>query len=103
MKLVPVIAQSNALQCDLLVNIKLFDRPEVTWNVSQYSDIFECLNEDFEIDERYKVISDKLEFISTSSKFYMESRHSFKSEISEYLIIGLIFTEIMIAVFHEYK
>jgi uncharacterized Rmd1/YagE family protein len=49
----------------------------------------------------FKVVSDKLEFISSSSKFYMESRHSKKSEIGEILIIILIATEIIIAVVHH--
>lgn len=100
--LIPVIAQANAMQCDVLLNLKLFEQPNLVWNVAQYSDMYERLNDDFEIDERYQLMTEKLEFISNSSKFYMETRHSGKSEIAEILIIILIMTEVTIALFHNY-
>jgi uncharacterized Rmd1/YagE family protein len=100
--LIPVIAQSNALQMDVLLNLKLFEQPDLVWNVSQYADMFERLNEDFEIDDRYKLMTEKLEFISNSSKFYMETRHSRKSEYAEILIIILIMTEVLIAILNKH-
>jgi uncharacterized Rmd1/YagE family protein len=46
-------------------------------------------------------MNEKFEFISNTASHFIESRHSKKAEISEYLVILLIFTEVCIATIHH--
>jgi uncharacterized Rmd1/YagE family protein len=95
--LIPLIAQGNALKCDLLLNVRLLERPEISWNYEQYDRIFGLLNREFEIDERFTNLEKKLDFIQMNTQFYMELQHSVKSERAEWLIIILIMTEVLLA------
>jgi uncharacterized Rmd1/YagE family protein len=97
--LIPLIAQGNALKCDLLLNVRLLERPEISWNFEQYDKIFGLLNREFEIDERFTNLEKKLDFIQMNTQFYMELQHSVKSERAEWLIIILIMTEVLLALF----
>jgi uncharacterized Rmd1/YagE family protein len=96
---IPLIAQGNALKCDLLLNVRLLERPEISWNYEQYDRIYGLLSGEFEIDERFDSLDKKLDFIQGNTQFYMELQHSVKSERSEWLIILLILTEVILAIF----
>ncbi|KAL0484261.1 DUF155 domain-containing protein, partial [Acrasis kona] len=96
-RLVPLIAESNALKCDLLINVRLLERPEISWNFEQYDQVLDVLNREFEIGERYQNVDKKLDFIQINTQFFMELQHSRKSENAENLIIILICVEVLLA------
>ncbi len=100
-RLVPVFANANALKCDLLLSVRLLERPDVTWAYQHYDQIYEMLQAEFEIQNRFEHLDMKLDFIQQNNMFYMELQHSRKSETSEWLIIILIATEIIIALIHH--
>ncbi len=96
-KLAPAIALGNELKCDLLLNVRLFEKPESSWNREEYDVVYRTLNDEFEIEARYKGIEKQLDFIQQNSQFYLELRHSEKMNIYNWLIIILIATEIVVA------
>jgi len=102
-RLVPVFANANGLKCDLLLSVRLLERPDVTWAFQHYDQIYEMLQSEFEIQNRFEHLEKKLDFIQQNNMFYMELQHSRKSETSEWLIIILIATEICIALIHHYR
>jgi uncharacterized Rmd1/YagE family protein len=102
-KMIPVIAQGNELKCDLLLNVRIFDRPPESWEYDQYDTVYETLSSEFEIDERYMQLEKKLDFVQENTQFFMELQQSKKTERQEWLIIILIFTEIMIAIAHHWE
>ncbi len=103
MNLIPNIAQGNALRCDLLLNVRLFDRLQISWDWDDYDDLYDLLVTEFEISDRYELLEKKLNFIQENTQFYMELRHSKKSERAEWLIIILITMEVLLAIFHHYQ
>jgi uncharacterized Rmd1/YagE family protein len=96
-KLTPVIALGNELKRDLLLNVRLLEKPEASWDNEDYDAVFRTLSDEFEIDARYRGIEKQLDFIQQGAVFYLELRHSEKMNIYNWLIIILIATEIVIA------
>jgi uncharacterized Rmd1/YagE family protein len=99
--LIPVFAHANGLKCDLLLSVRLLERPDVTWLWHRYDQLYDLLQDEFEIEDRFTHLEKGLDFIQQNNMFYMELQHSKKSERAEWLIIILIATEICIALIHH--
>lgn len=99
--LIPVFAHANGLKCDLLLSVRLLERPDVTWIWHRYDQLYDLLQDEFEIQDRFTHLEKGLDFIQENNMFYMELQHSRKSERAEWLIIILIATEICIALIHH--
>ncbi|KAL9649565.1 hypothetical protein ABK040_003243 [Willaertia magna] len=99
-ELLPVIALGNELKCELLLNVKLLEKPEVTWSYPHYDVLYDSLYKEFEINQRMQTMESKLSFIQENTGFFLELAHSLKSERAEILIILLISTEIILSFLH---
>ncbi len=89
-----VIAQNNSLFIDMVSKLGLKDRSDtVAWNYTQYDAVYQGMRDEFLIDERFDDIEFKLNLIQQNTKFFLEVMHQNKTNLLEWIIIGLIAVE----------
>jgi len=89
-----VIAQNNSLFIDMVSKLGLKDRSDtVAWNYTQYDAVYQGMRDEFLIDERFDDIEFKLNLIQQNTKFFLEVMHQNKTNLLEWIIIGLIALE----------
>jgi len=79
----------------VLKNLALFDKPAETWESEQLEDLYQGLQDFFDIAERQEVLGTKLDFISENTRMLFEVLSSRKSHYLEWIVIILIALEIV--------
>lgn len=79
----------------VLNNVALFDKPAETWDSEAIEDLYQELQDFFDIGERQEVLSTKLDFISENTRIVFEVLSSRKSHYLEWIVIILIGIEIV--------
>lgn len=83
----------------LIVNqLAMLDKPEITWDFGDLDQFFNQLIEEYEINERYKILNQKLEMIFRDVEFIMNYIDSKKNLWLEVIIVILIVIEIVLFV-----
>jgi uncharacterized Rmd1/YagE family protein len=91
-----LVAANNTVITNVLTKLGIFEGSDAAWENQDYSDTFELLRKDFEIDNRFKDLSLKLEHVKDNARFFLEILHNNKSTKLEWIIIILIAAEIFI-------
>ena len=91
-----LIATNNTVITNVLSKLGIFEGSDAAWENQDYSDTWEILRKDFELDNRYKDIALKLDIVKDNTRFFLEILHNKKSTKLEWTIIILIAAEIMI-------
>lgn len=91
-----LVASNNTVITNVLSKLGIFEGSDAAWENQDYSDTFELLRKDFEIDNRFKDLSLKLEHVKDNARFFLEILHNNKSTKLEWTIIILIGAEIII-------
>jgi required for meiotic nuclear division protein 1 len=79
----------------VLNNVALFDKPAETWQSKAIKDLYQGLQDFFDIAERQEVLATKLDFISENTRMLFEVLSSRKSHYLEWIVIILIAVEIV--------
>lgn len=79
----------------VLNNVALFDKPAETWQSEAIEDLYQGMQDFFDIAERQEVLSTKLDFISENTRMLFEVLSSRKSHYLEWIVIILIAVEIV--------
>jgi uncharacterized Rmd1/YagE family protein len=79
----------------VLNNLALFDKPAETWDSESLEDLYREMQDFFDIAERQEVLSTKLDFINENTRMLLEVLSSRKSHYLEWIVIILIFIEII--------
>lgn len=83
----------------LIVNqLAMLDKPEITWDFGDLDQFFNQLIEEYEINERYKILNQKLEMIFRDVEFIMNYIDAKKNLWLEVTIVILIVIEIVLFV-----
>jgi required for meiotic nuclear division protein 1 len=85
----------------VLTNLALFDKPAETWDSETIEDLYQGLQDFFDIAERQDVLAAKLDFISENTRVLFEVLSSRKSHYLEWIVIILIGVEIVGFGFYE--
>ena len=85
----------------VLTNVALFDKPAETWESESIEDLYQGMQDFFDIAERQEVLAAKLDFISENTRMLFEVLSSRKSHYLEWIIIILIAVEIVGLSFYE--
>jgi len=91
-----LVALNNTLFTDVIAKIGILERSNTAWKYLQYADIWEGLQDEFEIRDRFWKIEFKLNLIQQNSKFFLEVLATDKSNTLEWIIILLISIEILV-------
>lgn len=82
-----------------LSQMALLDRPDITWEDMNLSRFYDELADEYEIDDRYDILKEKLEIIFRNSEFILGFIESKRSMLLEVTIIILIMIEIVIFIY----
>lgn len=97
-----LVAENNKLLTDVITKIGILDRFTVAWNQARYSTLYESLRSEFELAERFKHVDFKLGHIHNFLRFFLDLQNTQKSTRLEWIIISLIFIEVLISVQAHY-
>jgi required for meiotic nuclear division protein 1 len=79
----------------VLCNVALFDKPAETWESESIEDLYQAMQDFFDIAERQEVLATKLDFISENTRMLFDVLSSRKSHYLEWIVIVLIAVEIV--------
>jgi Uncharacterised ACR, YagE family COG1723 len=87
----------------MLSGLRTTMRPGMTaWNEDRYTQLHELLWEEFDLDERYEELQEKLEYIDDAIRYSLDVAKDAKSLFLERVIVLLIFAELsMTTLSHE--
>ena len=91
-----LVALNNTLFTDVIAKIGLLERSETAWRSQEYTQIWEGLREEFEVEDRFEKIEFKLNLVQLNTKFFLEVLANQKSNTLEWIIIVLISLEIIV-------
>ncbi|KAI5076658.1 hypothetical protein GOP47_0008723 [Adiantum capillus-veneris] len=98
-ELFQLVASANTTLTDLVLRVRLLDRSESAWRDSRYASIWEYLQEEFEMIDRFENMNFKLKTIQRSVEFFLEVQQNKKSAAMEWLIIILISCELSVSLY----
>ncbi|MCO5586214.1 hypothetical protein L7F22_040153 [Adiantum nelumboides] len=98
-ELFQLVASANTTLTDLVLRVRLLDRSESAWRDSRYASIWEYLQEEFEMIDRFENMNFKLKTIQRSVEFFLEVQQNKKSANMEWLIIILISCELSVSLY----
>jgi uncharacterized Rmd1/YagE family protein len=93
-----LIATNNTVITNVLSKLGIFEGSDAAWENADYFVTWEALRKDFEIDNRFRDLSLKLDIIKENTQFFLEMAHNQKSTKLEWTIIVLIAVEIAISI-----
>ncbi len=95
-KLVKLIASNNTVIMSVISKMGIFEGSDAAWDDPDAWETWDGLRRDFELDDRFKDLSLKLEVVKENTKFFLDILHNEKSKKLEWIIIILISAEIVI-------
>lgn len=81
-----------------LAYIMILDKPDITWVSSTASDFYDQMTEFFELNDRYKILKSKTEILYNIMDGFSTISHSIRGLFVEWVIVILIFIEIILTV-----
>lgn len=87
-----------SVEHELAYNISVLDDPDIVWDGGgKIEALYASLKREFDLVDRIRVIQQKVSIISRSSTFVLGRLESQRSNMLEWIIILLIFSEIVLA------
>lgn len=92
------IGETLLMRTGMVGRVEVREKPEITWDDPALDRLYERLAHEFELTDRDRALSRKLELVSDVAETYLELFHTRKSVRLEWYIIILIAVEIVIIV-----
>ncbi|CAL0308082.1 unnamed protein product [Lupinus luteus] len=99
-KLLQLVGKANSHLADVILKVGLFERSEIAWRDAKYAQIYEYLQEEYEVAQRFGNLDFKLKFVEHNIHFLQEVLQNRKSDFLEWCIICLLSIENVIS-FYE--
>ncbi len=88
-----------AVEHELAYALSAFDEPDIVWDGGKrIEELYKNLKREFDLEDRIKIIQQKVSIISRSSTFVISRIEGQRSQILEWIIILLILLEILLVV-----
>ncbi|WP_336775703.1 RMD1 family protein [Paenibacillus sp. MMO-58] len=78
--------------------IMILDKPDITWSSSQAGEFYDSMLEFFELNDRYKILKSKTEFLHHIMEGFSTISHSIRGLFVEWIIVILIVIEVILTV-----
>ncbi|WP_435168908.1 RMD1 family protein [Paenibacillus glycanilyticus] len=78
--------------------IMILDKPDITWSSSQAGEFYDNMLEFFELNDRYKILKSKTEFLHHIMEGFSTISHSIRGLFVEWIIVILIVIEVILTV-----
>jgi len=97
-QLYKLIASNSTIYATVLSKLGIFEGCDSAWESASNRETWEGLRKEFEVDQRFKDLSMKLDIVHSNSRFFLEMLQNQHSNKLEWIIIVLIGAEIIIGV-----
>eukprot|EP00596_Hydrurales_sp_CCMP1899_P010276 CAMPEP_0119038788 /NCGR_PEP_ID=MMETSP1177-20130426/7913_1 /TAXON_ID=2985 /ORGANISM="Ochromonas sp, Strain CCMP1899" /LENGTH=333 /DNA_ID=CAMNT_0007001819 /DNA_START=126 /DNA_END=1124 /DNA_ORIENTATION=- len=74
-----LVASNNTVITNLLSKLGIFEGSDAAWENADYYTTWEALRNDFELDNRFRDLSLKLDMVKDNAKYFLEMAHNNKS------------------------
>ncbi|SFE81173.1 Uncharacterized protein, Rmd1/YagE family [Paenibacillus catalpae] len=78
--------------------IMILDKPDITWSSSHAGEFYDSMLEFFELNDRYKILKSKTEFLHHIMEGFSTISHSIRGLFVEWIIVILIIIEVVLTV-----
>jgi uncharacterized Rmd1/YagE family protein len=93
-----------AVEHELAYTLSAFDDPDIVWDGGKrIEELYRGLKRQFDLEDRIKIIEQKVSLISRSSTFIIARLEGQRSVTLEWIIILLILVEILIVIFERMR
>jgi uncharacterized Rmd1/YagE family protein len=87
------------VQTQTVGRVEVTEKPEITWDRPDLDRLYERLSLEYELRDRDRALTRKLEFISDTAQIYLDLLDAQKSLRLEWYIVILILVEIVLIVY----
>lgn len=94
-KLKRLIGRNLNLKNGIYENLYIFDSPQITWQDEQLDKLDAMLKNTFDLKNRYRYIQDRIDIIKENLELFKDIWNHKESSVLEWIIIILIFVEII--------
>jgi uncharacterized Rmd1/YagE family protein len=99
-RLTRTVGEAMLVEYELAHSVSAFDEPEIIWEGgARITHLYLALKREFDLDDRIKVIEQKVSLISRWNTFIISRLEGQRAQILEWVIILLILSEILLALF----
>lgn len=95
-KLLSQIGEILEVKQKAISHLSLFDKPATTWEREDIEKLYHQLAVEFELEDRFDVLNEKIKFLSDHNKILLDFISAQRSNFLETIIIVLIIVEILI-------
>ncbi len=96
------IGEILAVKQRTISHLSLFDKPETTWERSEIERLYNKLYFEFELQDRFDILNEKIKFLSDHNKILLDFISTQRSNFLEMIIVVLILIEILIFFFEVF-
>lgn len=94
-KIMQMIGRNSTIIHFIIGKLSFLDKPDITWEEKEYEILFTRLRKEFELDDRFRALKFRLEFVKDSSEIVLEMLTTRRAEVLEVTIIILIAIEVL--------
>ena len=87
------------VQHKIVGRVEIIDKPELLWESSQLEQLYQRLEDEYEIRERHKALERKLELVSQTAQTVLEFMQHSSSLRVEWYVVVLIVVEILLSLY----
>ncbi len=102
-KLMSIIGLAASTRQSIVSNLAILDPPDETWKSKEFENFFRELQQNFDIEVRFRTLDRKLSLIQNNIELLADLIATRKSHLLETLIVILIVAEIILAFFPLHK
>lgn len=99
-RLLKIIGSIASTRQQIISNLAILDPPEETWKSKELEKLYRELEQNFDIDVRFKTLDRKLSLIQDNVELLSDLTVKYRSAVLETLIVVLIVLEIVLAFVH---
>lgn len=100
-RLVQIIGSTASTRQNIINNLAILDPPDETWKSKELEKVYRELQQNFDIDTRFKSLDRKLSLLQDNIEILTDLISKSRSTILEALIVILIVLELAIAMWHR--
>ncbi|PIR90247.1 hypothetical protein COS93_00665 [bacterium (Candidatus Gribaldobacteria) CG07_land_8_20_14_0_80_33_18] len=98
-QVIKLIGFNNTILSFILSKLSLLDKPDILWEREDLESLFKNLRSMFELDDRFKNLEIKINFIQENSKLMLQTLNNRRAEMLELTIIVLILIEVILFIY----
>lgn len=96
------VGMAMSLQHGAVSQLALLDKPDLTWNDLELDRLYNRLEEEFELDDRYQIAAEKLKMLFHNVEFILNLLSERRGVILELIIIFLILIEVLFFIYETW-